>query len=65
MINKVIVLNERLKKVSINRFCKIIEISKKYAPSKTRMPDAAKVSLFMLRTYLVFLFLLLIFNLIR
>ena len=66
MIKKIKLLNnnfsEEFKYFCRNKFGKIIEINNKYAHPKIEMSPTVKISLFMLRVYLIFLLLLLVFK---
>jgi len=59
--------NMRITKERFNHFCqdkfgKIIEINSKYAHPKIEMSPTVTISLFLLRVYLVFLLLLLVYK---
>ena len=62
MINEIKILNEKIKYFCQNKFSKIIEINEKYAQPKIGMTPTVKISLLLLRVYLIFLILLLVFK---
>jgi hypothetical protein len=51
-------IKERIKAFCQSKFGKIIEINERYAHPKIGMTQTVKVSLFLLRIYLIFLILL-------
>lgn len=55
-------INERFRHFFRGKFGKIIEITEKYAHPKIDMSPTVKISLFLLRVYLLFLLLLLIYK---
>ena len=55
-------INEKLKEFCQDKFGKIIEINNKYAHPKIEMSPTVTISLFLLRVYLIFLLLLLVYK---
>ena len=55
-------LQEKFKYFCQRRFGKIIEINERYAQPKIGMTPTVKISLLLLRAYLIFLILLLVFK---
>ena len=62
MINKTKIINQRFRELCQDKFGKIIEINEKYAHPKIEMSPTVKISLFLLRVYLIFLLLLLVYK---
>lgn len=62
MVNNIQVLNEKVKNFYRSKFGKIIEINNKYAQPKIEMSPTVKISLFLLRLYLIFLLLMFIYK---
>lgn len=62
MTNNIKILNEKIKDFYQNKFGKIIEINEKYAQPKIEMSPTVKISLFLLRLYLIFLLLMFIYK---
>lgn len=58
MIENIKILNDRIKSFCQDKFSKIIEINEKYAQPKIEMSKTVKISLLLLRIYLIFLILL-------
>lgn len=54
--------NNKFKIFLQNRFSKIIEINEKYANPKIEMSPTVKISLLLLRCYLIFLLVLLVYK---
>lgn len=55
-------INEKIKCFCRSKFAKIIEINEKYSHPKIGMTPTVKFSLLLLRAYLIFLLLLLMFK---
>lgn len=62
MIKNIKILNEKIKRFWRCKFGKIIEINERYANPKILMTPTVKYSLLLLRAYLIFLLLLLVFK---
>lgn len=62
MVKQIKNFNERLKEFFRSKFGKIIEINEKYAQPKIGMTKTVKISLLLLRVYLIFLLFLLIYK---
>ena len=62
MVKRLSTIKEEFKNFCQNRFGKIIEINKKYANPKIEMSPTVRISLFLLRAYLIFLILLLVYK---
>jgi len=56
------IINERFKEFCQDKFGRIIEINNKYAHPKIEMSPVVRLSLFLLRAYLLFLLLLLVYK---
>lgn len=62
MMKYIKILNEKFKDFYLDKFSKIIEINEKYAQPKIGMSPTVKISLFLLRLYLIFLLFLFVFK---
>lgn len=62
MITGIKIINEKIKDFCQSKLGKIIEINERYAHPKIGMTPTVKISLLLLRAYLIFLLLLLVFK---